>query len=133
MGGSLDKRTLLILAVVLGSIAIGCAIWYYFLPQAMSKSAFQRLLDLSLNQSLSNLQYRSELARDRHMATELKCGSIRDVVSTKLHDPKATYPTLQATAIVLREKCKCNESYTFTVDDEGRLILVGMTSAKVNK
>ena len=131
MGGSLDssRKSRIILATVgIAIVSIGTA-WYFSLPLAMERNEFRDTLTAHLKNNFAQVDRHEHLAASKLAATEHEYGPIERLDKfERILNPRWTYPTLQAEAIVVRGSSRRYETYTFRVDDMGRLILVGFSS-----
>jgi len=97
----------------------------------MTLPEFEKAFRAGLNHNFDSIEFGNSYTREKLEELTRECGNVKRVLSLDVGNPKATYPTLQARAIVVRENCTVEESYRFIVRHERRLVLVGMSSGKV--
>jgi hypothetical protein len=128
MGGSLGKKIWLIAVTGFSLVAVAPIVWYLALPEAMNRESFRRVFDKAIEDDFALISFRSDDVKRKLAQVTAKSGSIKASRSISLHNPRFTYPTLQASAIVDRDRATCQESYAFALGHDGELVLVGFST-----
>ncbi|GMU31370.1 MAG: hypothetical protein AMXMBFR19_17080 [Chthonomonadaceae bacterium] len=128
MGGSLGKKALLIVVIGFSLAATALIVWYLTLPQAMTRESFRGALDKAIADDFASIEFTSDEVKRKLAQVTAELGSIRESRNISLHNPRFTYPTLQASAIIDRDRATCQESYTFVLGHKGELVLVGFST-----
>lgn len=128
MGGSLGRKTLLIVVIGFSIVTAASIVWYLTLPQAMTRESFQGALEKAIADDFESITFKGDEVRKKLAQVTAELGSIKGSRNISLHNPRFTYPTLQGSALVERDRAKCQESYTFVLGHKGELVLVGFST-----
>ena len=128
MGGSLGKKPVLIVVIGFSLVAVASIVWYLTLPQAMTRESFQGALDMAIASDFESIAFKNDEVKKKLAQVTAEFGSIRGSRNISLHNPRFTYPTLQASALVDRDRAAYQESYTFVLGHKGELVLVGFST-----
>jgi len=121
------NKTFLRVAIALALLVLACGTYYFFLPQALTRSEFQKTLRIALMNNFQSVEMSLPI-REQLSNIEKGSGRINAIRAIQMLDPRFTYPTLQANVFLERNKSYRYESYTFTIGADGQLVLRGLKS-----